>query len=125
MPTMIKKVGSRTERRYTAKFEIKDRWDNNTIDDEPTDYENSDYDPTDDESNTSDPAPIIPDKYSISKDSNNSLDNDDAAIIINPAGVDQHGPISVVKTNHYNQNHNDKNLPTNEASVENSAINNP
>ena len=83
---------------------------NYIVDDNPADDDKINYDPADGYSNTSDPEPGTPNGNSIANNTNNGLDDDGGAIIINYDGVDHHGLISGVETNLDDQ-HDDQDLP--------------
>ena len=71
--------------------------DNDTLNVDETD---SDYDPDNYASDNSNPPPDTPNNKSTYNDSTYDLDDYNAAIILNPARVDHHGPIAGVQTNH-------------------------
>ena len=98
MTIRIKNVVSRMVRRCTSGFKITD--DDTTNDDDT----NGEYYPANDASGTSDPPPDMNNYNSTDDESISGLDNENSAINLNPAGVNHHGPISGVETNHGNQN---------------------
>ena len=112
-------------RQYLYRFEIMARQGNEIIADDPADDDNRNYDLTYDNFNTSDPATGTSDNDIIPYGSNDSLDNENATIIINPSGFENFGPISGFKNNHDDQHHDDQNIDTNTSVAEDAATNEP
>ena len=108
--------------RYSIGFDITDEQGKNIIYYNPSNDYDSDYDPTDDDNRDYDPAPGIT-NYDNSV-ATYDLNNDDDAIIINPAVADHHGPVSLVTANHY---HNLTDNPNHKTSAEDAdtSINKP
>ena len=104
IPTSIKNMVIRMSLRYTTGCKITYRIGNTITDKDPSNYygdeTDSEYDSDDNASNTSDPPPDMNNDNSTDDDSIDNLDNNNAAIIFNPYGVEHHGPISGVETNH-------------------------